>query len=229
MHLAECGVGHQTVVGKDGAFAQGLVEDRPVVIGGVILGQGRMAARQTVVLGEQLHPVEREDARLRRPQGGGIDVRCIEDRAVGKAFLLEQDRQRIEFLAPAAARDPNLERRVCAQVRDDLFAYAAKIGRIAEHLADLHGQIVEQPRQHGFIAQNLRLHLRDAVIPPLRACLQQTPLDRRLGVMPEIVVIVMIDRIQQQPDLDVLDALAHRGIQTRTRDSSLSTSSGLDM
>jgi hypothetical protein len=47
-------------------------------------------------------------------------------------------------------------------------------------------------------------------------------------------VIPEMDRVEQQPQLDVLNRVGHEwrylfGIQTRTRDSSFSTSSGLAM
>jgi hypothetical protein len=54
--------------------------------------------------------------------------------------------------------------------------------------------------------------------------------------MAEIVMIAPEQRLEQQLDLDILDIgfgvafggpLAHRGIHTRTSDSSLSTSIGL--
>jgi len=78
--------------------------------------------------------------------------------------------------------------------------------------------------------KNRGLHLRYAVIAPLRARLQQAPLDRSAGVMPEIVMIMAIYSIQQKLDLDIFDTVRHqRGIHTRTSDSSLSTSIGLAM
>lgn len=111
-----------------------------------------------------------------------------------------------------------------------MLAQGAKIGRVAKHLADLDGQEVEQPRENLLVVEDSRLDIGNAVVAPLRARLQQPAFDRCTRIMPEIVMIVAIQGIQQQLDLDILDVFAgHLGIHTRTSDSSLSTSIGLAM
>ena len=161
-----------------------------------------------------------------------VDVGRVEQRALLEPFLAEQDDEGIELLAAAAAGDPDLERRIGAQVRHHLLADRPEIGRVAEHLADLHGQVAQQRGEHardraaGFPAAR-----RSVAKPQLLARLLQAPLDRGHGVVAEIVVVSPIQRFQQQLDFDVFDFLrhrnvSHRGIQTRTSESSFSTSSG---
>ncbi len=73
---------------------------------------------------------------------------------------------------------------------------------------------------------------REAAERHLLAGLAQAPLDRGAGVVAEVVVVALVERFQKERDLDVFSGFVHGaylGIQTRTRDSSLSTSRGLAM
>ena len=107
MHLAERGIGHEAMVGKDGALAQGLVEHGPVVIRGIVIGQRRVSARQSVVFREEPDAFEGIYARLCRLERGGVDVGRVKDRPFGQTFLGEEDRERVKFLAvPAASPTP---------------------------------------------------------------------------------------------------------------------------
>ncbi len=58
---------------------------------------------------------------------------------------------------------------------------------------------------------------------------RETTPQRRLGVGAEVVLVAVIDRVQEQPQLDIVLARVHFGIHTRARESSLSTSSGFAM
>ena len=97
MHFAECCVGHEAMVGKDGALAEGLVEHGPVVIRGIVIGQRRVSARQPVVFREEPDAFEGIYARLRCLERGGVDVGRVKDRPFGQTFLGEEDRKRIKF------------------------------------------------------------------------------------------------------------------------------------
>ncbi len=60
----------------------------------------------------------------------------------------------------------------------------------------------------------------------------QASLQRCERILPEVVVILQEDRVDEEPELDVEvrgRQIAYFGIHTRTSDSSLSTSSGFAM
>lgn len=107
-----------------------------------------------MVLSEFAQAIHRIDARLSRLQRVGVNVRRIEKGPVVKTFLLEEDGEGIDLFAVAAARDPDLQRRIGAQMRQHLFPQRFEIGRIPEHLADLYREISQQPRQHGRVMQH---------------------------------------------------------------------------
>ncbi len=162
-----------------------------------------------MVFGEGLDPFQGVDPRGGGLQGGGVDVGGVEQGPVEQALLAEQDGEGMQLLALAAAGDPHLQRRIGAQVRRHLLAHRPVVAGIAEHLADLHGQEVQKARDHGGVVQHRVLQGREALEPQLLARLLQPPLDRRLRIMAEIVVVAPVERFQQQLDLDVLDAFAH--------------------
>jgi hypothetical protein len=168
---------------------------------------------------------------VQRPR---VDVGGVDDRALKQPLLAEEDGQGIGFLAGAAAGHPQLQRRVGAQERDDALAQRLEVAGIAEHLADRHGQHVEDVGEGGRIVQHPILELRHgrARQPGHRGA--HAALRRGLGIAAEVVVILQVDGVEQQPPLDVEVAGGHDrrpyfGIQTRTSDSSRSTSSGLAM
>ncbi len=190
-----------------------------------------------MVFAEQLDAVQAVDPGLGAFQGFVIDVGGVEQRAVEKAFLAEQDGEGIQLLAGAATGDPDLERRIGAQMRHDFFADGAEIKRVAKQFADLNREIGQKLAQHRRIVQDHVLQHRKRATLEMVARLQQPPLDRGHGVAAEIVVIALEDGFQQQAHLDIVRAFVcrgrqfcggvHRGIQTRTSEISFSTSKGL--
>ena len=187
-----------------------------------------------MVLGKKLHAIERVDAGFRDLQGFLADIGRIEQGSLFQPFLPKEDDEGIELFAMAAPRHPDFQRRVGPKMRNDLIANRAEIVGIAKHFADLDREIAEQLRQHVPIVQQALLQAGDCRNGELFQRLTQAPLDRGHGIAAEIVVVARIKRFQQQADLDVLDFLhhgriPHRGIQTRTSDSSFSTSSGFAM
>ena len=106
------------------------------------------------------------------------------------------------------------------------------MARVAEHLAHRHGEDVEQGREDRGIVKHEILELRERGAIELHHRGIDPALERRGGVLAEVVVIFQVDRIDQQTQLDVRGAAPrgrHFGIQTRTSESSFSTSSGLAM
>ncbi|MNY27589.1 hypothetical protein D3C86_1615010 [compost metagenome] len=186
-----------------------------------------------MVFGELADAIQRIDAGLRRAQGVRIDVRGVEHRPVEQTFLTEKDGQRIDLFAGAASRDPHLQGGIGPQVRQHLFAQGPEIGRVPEHLADLDRQETQQTRQHLRIMQNPLLKGRQAGQTEMAARLEQAALDRGPRIVTEVVVVALEQGLQQQLDLYILHRMGRdgvqRGIQTRTSESSLSTSKGLAM
>lgn len=81
--------------------------------------------------------------------------------------------------------------------------------------------------------QDALLKGRQAGQAEMAARLEQAALDRGPRIVTEVVMIALEQGLQQQLDLYVLHRMGRdgvqRGIQTRTSESSLSTSSGLAM
>ena len=236
MDLGKHAVGGQAVVREHHVLAQALVEHHAAIAGSVVVRQRTAGAGARMVLGKSRHPRHVEHSRLCRAQRVRVDVRGVDQRAVQQAFFLQQDGQRIHLFSRAAPGHPDLERRVGAQQWHHLLAQRLEVAGVAEHVAHLHGEVFEQRREHGGFVQHAVLQLRQRLAVKLHQRRRQPPLERRLRVAPEVVVVAVVDGIDQQALLDVGGAGlamghggAYLGIHTRTRDSSFSTSSGLAM
>jgi hypothetical protein len=184
--------------------------------------------------GEGLDPFNGVDAGFGGLQRLLVDIGRIKKRPIFEPFFAKQDDHGIKFFAAAAAGNPYFQRWIGSQMWYDAFTNGAEIIGIAEHVADLNGQKAQQLWQHGRIAQQALLHGGETRELQLFASLPQPPPDRAHRVISEIIMVAQIKRLQQQSDLDFLRRTrlvltGHLGIQTRTSDSSLSTSSGLAM
>ncbi len=130
---------------------------------------------------------------------------------------------------------PHLERRVRAQQRHHLFAQRPEVRWVSEHLAHLHGEMIEERRKDLGLAHHAILQLRDALAPKPAERRPQAPPQRGWRIPAKIVVVEMIDGVDQQMELDIEfpvgrgHAGAYFGIHTRTSDKSRSTSSGFAM
>ena len=195
------------MLGEHRAGAQGLVEHRRTVGRGIVLRERRAAAGSAMVLRELRDAVEFVDAGLGALAGGGADVGGVEQRALLEAFLAEQDGQRVQLLAVGAARHPDLQRGIGAQVRHDLLAQRPVIVGIAEHLAHLDGEEADQLRQHRRIVQHAILERRQGGAAELFLGVAQAAADRVGGVAAEVVVIAAVQRLEQKRHLDVVGRL----------------------
>ena len=230
MRLGKDLVAGEIVLGEHRPGAQALVEHRPAIARRIMIRERSPAARGAVVLGELRDAIQRIDAGLRPLERGGADVGAVEEGPLLQPLLAEQDGERIEFLAVRAARDPHLERREGAQMRHHLFADRAEIGRVAEHLAHLDGEEAHQLGEQRRLAQHPPLQLRQGIAAEARLRPLQPPPQRAARIAAKVMVIAPPDRVEQQLELQRVHRIrgvAHRGIHTRTRLSSLSTSSGL--
>ena len=198
-----------------------------------------------MVVGEARDAIDGVHARFRLLQRLRIDVGRIDERALEQALLAQQDRERIRLLAGAAARHPHAQRRIGAQQRHDLRPQHAVVARVAEHLAHLDREVVEQHGEEGRFVQHAVLHLRQRAAAEAHHRRRHAPLQRCGRVTAEVVVVLAIDRIDEETQLQVHVAGRHRvdrihrwrsavghrhfGIQTRISDRSFSTSSGFAM
>lgn len=114
-----------------------------------------------------------------------------------------------------------------------MLAQVAEVGRVAEQLAHLHGEGVQQ---RGFVLHPV-LELGQGGAVEVPGGLGQPAFEGGLRVAAEVMVVLQVERLEQQPQLDVELLRRHveharphpLGIQTRRSDSSFSTSSGLAM
>ena len=180
-----------------------LVEHRAAVGGRVVLRQRGTPAGALVVVGEAGDAVHGVHAGLGTLQRVGIDVGGVDQAAFEQAFFMQQDGEGIDLFAGAAARHPDLERRVGAQQRYHGVAQGLEVARVAEHLADLHGHVVEQGGEGGRIVQHLVLQLRQGCAAELVHRGLEPALERRARVGAEVVVVLQVDGIEQQLELDV--------------------------
>src|ERR1700733_3213797 len=97
-----------------------------------------------MVLREHFDAIEVVDSGLGFCQGILIDVGRIEQSPVFETLFAEENHERIELFARTAAGDPDLQRRVGAEMRNDPLPNRAEIGGMAQHLADLHSQVSEE-------------------------------------------------------------------------------------
>ncbi len=149
------------------------------------------------------NPVERVNAGFGTRQRVGADIGSVKQGALGQVLFIEEDLQRPQFLARAAPRHPDLDGRIGPQYRHHLLAQRQKIGRIAEHVAHLHRQVLKQPCEIGAASHDPVLQLRKRGEAELVERLGQPAAQRRHRVMAKIVLILQIDRLQQQRQFDV--------------------------
>ncbi len=156
-----------------------------------------------MVFGEACYTGQIVNSRLRLLQRVRVDVRRVDERAREQPFFPQQDSQRIDLFARAAAGDPDLERRVGAKDRHHAARAASGNRRVAEHLAHRHGEEVQELREHCRVAQHFVLELGQSGAVEVRQRSRQAPLQRRARVLPEVVVVLQVDRFDQERQLDV--------------------------
>src|SRR5580704_19150830 len=144
-----------------------------------------------MVLGEHFDAIEDVDAGLRFCQGFLIDICRIEQCPVFKTLFAEQNYERIELFARTAPGDPDLQRRVGAEMRNDLLPNRAEIGGIAKHLADLNRQVSEELWRHSSVVQQPVLHGGGGRKTQVVARPLQTPLQRSHGVTAEVKMVLL--------------------------------------
>lgn len=150
-----------------------------------------------MVLGKEGEALQVVHAGFRLGEGRAVDVGGVEHGLAFQSFLPEQDGEGIQFFAGAAAGHPDLERGIGPEVGNDLFADGAEIGRVAEHVAHLHGQVIEKLRKHRPVVEQPLLERGEGRAAHPLAGEQQPALERRLGVSAKVVVILRIHRIQE--------------------------------
>src|SRR5207237_9722715 len=124
-------------------------------------------------------------------------------------LLAQQDGQRVRLLARAATRDPDLQRWVRSQDGHHLLANRREGGGLAEHVAHLDGEVLEQRGKGGRIAQDAFLQLRERFAPEA-AQRQAEPALQRVGrVGAEVVLVLLVDGIDEEPHVDVEALRAH--------------------
>jgi len=113
-----------------------------------------------VVFGETGDALQLIDGGLRFFQRLGVDVGGVDQRALQQPFFTQHDGHGIGFLTGTAAGHPHFQRGIGAQQRCHFFPQGTEVGRIAEHLAHLHGEVVEQHGKNRRLVQHLVLQLR---------------------------------------------------------------------
>lgn len=229
-------VGSQAMVGEGDVFAQRAVEQGGVVGGRVVVGESALAAGRLVIGGVGAHVLERENAFPGFFQRLRVDVGRVNEAALQQAFFLQQDGERIHFLAGAAARDPDLQRGVGSEHRGHMLAQADVVRGVAEHFRDGDGQVLQQLAEGVGLVQHARLQLRDGGAAHFTHGVQHAAFLRSAGVVAEVVAVPEEDRLHQHAQLDVdaadLCAVAHHtvsraGIHTRSNEYRRDRSIGL--
>src|SRR6202167_6092976 len=151
-----------------------------------------------MVLSKDFDAIEVVDARLGFCKGFLIDVGRIEQCPVFQTLFAEQNHERIELFPGAAAGDPDLQRRVGAEMGNDSLPNCPEIGGIAKHLADLNRQVSEELRQHCTVVQQPVLHGGGGRKTEVIASPLQTTLERGHGVSTKVKVVLLEQRLQQQ-------------------------------
>ena len=137
---------------------------------------------------------------------------------------------------PTAAEEEHLAE--CAMCAAERVAYYRVVSMAADERRRIAppittwGLLSEELREQGRVAQHPALQFRQRREPEPRHRAGEPPPQRHDRVPPEIVVIADVDGLDQQTQLEVLrvgHGRVDRGIQTRTSESSRSTSSGLAM
>jgi len=128
LHLREDVVRGEAVIGEDDVRSERSAKCRPSVGLGIVVGEGPLPAREAVAVGERRDAIQAEDPRFGLRERFGTDVGRINECPIEQPCLGERDGERVDFLAGAASRDPDLERRVGLQLRDDSLAKDEKKG-----------------------------------------------------------------------------------------------------
>ena len=144
---------------------------------------------------------------------------------------MEQDRERVKLLTLPAAGNPDLERRIRLEQRNDLLTERIEERRIAKQVAHLDREVVQELGEHRWFAQDPLLQVRDRRAFEAAQRLLHAATKRSRRVIAEIVLVFEEDRLDEQLELDVEigrrnGLFLHLGIQTRQSDSSLSRSIG---
>ncbi|MNV61112.1 hypothetical protein D3C71_1536060 [compost metagenome] len=229
--FGEHGIGGQTVVGEHDVALQAAIEHHAAVAAAVVIRERAGATGRQVVAAELRQPVQRERTGFGGLQRFGIDVGGVDDRPVQQAFLVQQDRQRPHFFAGTAPGNPQLDRGIGAQHRHGMLTQHPEIRRVAEHLRDLHGEVLHR------LGEGLRLMQQPVLQRPhgraveARHGMPHAPPQRCQRIVTEVVVVALVDRLQQQLQLQVeqLRFIHRREHHTRHSETSLSTSIGLAM
>ena len=122
-------------------------------------------------------------------------------------------------------------------MRQHLLAQRPEIGGVAEHLAHMDGEEAQQIGQDGRLVQHPVLQHRQALAAEILLRPHHPPQDGAAGIAAKIELVATPQKVEQRIQLQQLQLFLglgrrgqighHRGIHTRTSDSSLSTSSGL--
>ncbi|MNY36889.1 hypothetical protein D3C86_1714080 [compost metagenome] len=84
-----------------------------------------------------------------------------------------------------------------------MLADGAEVGRVPEHLADLYRQVLQHAREQCRVAQHAVLELRQRGKAQVVQRLLQPPPHRGPRVVPEIVLVLAEDGLQQQFQFDL--------------------------
>jgi hypothetical protein len=157
------------------------------------------------VAGEGRDPVERVDAGARGPQRLRVDVSGVDQRAREQPVLVEEDGERVDLFAGAAAGDPHPRGRVGGKRRQHVGTQRAEVGRVAEELADRDGQNRKQPGKRRRIAQRRVLQILDRGHAERVERAGDAAPHRRPRVLPEVIGVALVHGLEQGVELGVLD------------------------
>ena len=233
LKLVERTIRHEIVLGEDGLRSEHRIEAGDVAVGAVVLRERLAPAAAQVVLGVELHPLQRERARPRALQRRLVDVGRVDPRAVEQALLVQGDRHRVDLLARRAAGVPDADERIGPQQREHVLAQRPVKARVAEHLGDVDRQVAQQAVHARRVVQDALLQAGDRLQPLAVDAMPHAPAQRRERVAAEVVAVGALDGLQQQLDLQALARLMtvadHPYSHTRMSEMSCSMSTGLVM
>src|SRR5512140_1923086 len=95
-------------------------------------------------------------------------------------------------------------------MRDDLFPQHPEKGGVTEHLTDLDGERRQDLSEDLRIAQHLLLQARERLETEFLHSLSEPSLERGRRVLAEVVVVPEVNALEEERDLDILDAAFHR-------------------
>src|SRR5581483_6993815 len=236
--LVEAAVLGEVVLRPDDVLSERGVEERAVVGGDVVLRERARPAGADVVVRVLLHAFQRIHALTGVLEHELVDVGRVDARAVVEAVLGEQDRERVHLLTRRAAGDPDPREGIRPQLRHDELAERDVEVWVSEHRGDADRQVAEQARHARRLVEYALGQRRDRAQPFLPYAPPHAPAQRRERVLPEVVPVVAVDALEQQPELDRLELeLRSRLVRaplywyshTRINDRSWSVSTGFVM